>query len=310
MKQLKLHNKHYKTLLQSFTEWLDILGYAQGTVYLIPIKVQEFFYWLETQGHPHISNVTPTLVSNYYEYLKQRSNQYKGGALSNTYLNMHQTALRKLRDYLIAHNADTLLRVHLMAEKNDTEERSNILTQSQIKTLFKATQYSHTWYRIRLRDKAILTCLYSCGLRRSEVMNLDIKDVLFDRERIHIRKSKNYKERFVPFNSYNSRILEDYLYEARPNFYNFDSSDAFFISTKGGRITGQTLYNRVLAIAKATSDKAIIEKSITPHILRHSIATHLLEKGVPIESIKTFLGHSSLASTQLYTHLLKTISDE
>ncbi|MDE1208485.1 tyrosine-type recombinase/integrase, partial [Tenacibaculum larymnensis] len=101
-----------------------------------------------------------------------------------------------------------------------------------------------------------------------------------------------------------------YLYEARPNFYNFDSSDAFFISTKGSRITGQTLYNRVLAIAKATSDKAIIEKSITPHILRHSIATHLLEKGVPIESIKTFLGHSSLASTQLYTHLLKTISDE
>ena len=310
MKKLKLRNESYKALLQSFTEWLDILGYSEGTVYLVPIKVQEFFYWLESQGYTSISIVTPALVSRYYGYLKQRANQNKGGALSNTYLNMHQTALRKLRDYLIAHDINTALRVHLSAEKSDTDERTNILTQLQIKTLFKATEYSHSWERIRLRDKAMLACLYSCGLRRSEVVKLNIKDVLFDRQRIHIVKSKNYKERFVPFNSYSLSVLENYLYDCRSEFYGSNTSDAFFIGVKGSRVCGETIYNRIKAIAKATSDKTIIEKSITPHTLRHSIATHLLEKGVPIENIKTFLGHSSLASTQVYTHLLKTINDE
>lgn len=309
MKKLKLQSESYRIILASFTEWLDILGYAEGTVYLVPIKVQEFLYWLETQGHTNIVTVTPALVNQYYEYLKHRSNTSKSGALSNTYLNHHQTALRKLRDFLVAHNSDTLLRVHLKTEKNDTEERSNILTQLEVKQLFNATEYSHSWSRIRLRDKAILVCLYSCGLRRSEVISLKIKDVLFDLGRIHIRKSKNYKERFVPINSYNARILEDYLYESRPSFYKASSSDTFFVGTQGSSISGETIYNRVKAIVTATSDKTIMDKSITPHTLRHSIATHLLEKQVPMESIKTFLGHSSLASTQIYTHLLKTISN-
>jgi len=310
MKKLKLHNSSYKVLLQNFKEWLDILGYAEKTVYLMPIKIQEFFYWLEQKGYNGINHITPTEVKAYYQYLTQRSNEHKSGGLSNCYLNMHQSALRKLRDYLIAHNANTPLRIHLKHEKNDTEERNNILTQPEIKTFFEATDYSHFWERIRLRDKAMLTCLYSCGLRRTEAVSLDISDILFDRQRIHVRKGKNYKERFVPFNGYNLRVLEDYIYEARPEFYNADSSEALFISTKGTRVRGQTFYNRVKQISRATEDKTIIEKDISPHTLRHSIATHLLEQGVPIESIKTFLGHNSLVSTQIYTHLLKTITDE
>lgn len=310
MKKLKLHNRSYKVLLQNFKEWLDILGYADGTVYLMPIKIQEFFYWLEQKGYNGINQITPTEVKAYYQYLKQRGNERKGGALSNCYLNSHQSALRKLRDYLITHNANTPLRIHLKSEENDTEERSNILTQPEIKTLFEATNYSHFWERIRLRDKAMLTCLYSCGLRRTEAVSLNISDILFDRQRIHVRKGKNYKERFVPFNGYNLRVLEDYIYEARPEFYNANSSEALFISTKGRRVCGVTVLNRVKQISKATEDKTIIEKNISPHTLRHSIATHLLEQGVPIESIKTFLGHNSLVSTQIYTHLLKTITDE
>lgn len=307
MKQLKLENSSYKALLQSFKEWLDILGYAEGTVYLMPIKIQEFFYWLEKQGYSSIRSVSPREVKTYYAYLKQRANKRNSGALSNCYLNSHQSALRKLRDYLIAHNANTPLRIHLKSEEGDTEERSNILTQSEIKTLFKATASSHLWERIRLRDKAMLTCLYSCGLRKTEAVSLDVGDIIFDRQRIHVRKGKNNKERFVPVNSYNLRVLEDYIYEARPQFYNAGTSEALFISTKGTRARGATFYNRVKEISKATGDKNIIAKEISPHILRHSIATHLLQQGVVIENIKIFLGHSSLVSTQIYTHLVEKL---
>lgn len=310
MKKLKLENTSYRILLSSFTEWLDILGYAEKTVYGMPIMLQEFFYWLEQQGHKDLSTITPKEVKKYYQHLTQRANQRRGGGLSKCYLNKHQNTLRKFRNYLIQYNANTPLRVHLKYETNDTQERTNVLTQSEIKQLFETTAYSNSLECIRIRDKALLVCLYSCGLRRNETRQLDIRDILFDKERIHVRKGKNYKERFVPLNTYNLRILEDYIYEARPTFYNATTSEALFIGMKGTRLSGVTILDRVKAIANATDNKNIIHKNISPHTLRHSIATHLLQQKVPIESIKTFLGHSSLISTQVYTHLLKTITDE
>lgn len=310
MKKLKLENPSYRALLSNFKEWLDILGYTEKTVYGMPIMLQEFFYWLESQGHNNISKVTPQDVKKYYNQLKQRANQRRGGGLSNTYLNKHQNALRKFRNYLIAHNTDTSLRVHLRYEACNIEERTNILTQSEIKELFKATTYTHHWKRIQLRDKAMLSCLYSCGLRRNEAVQLDVSDIIFDKQRIYVRKAKNNKERFVPFNRHSLRILEEYIYDVRSQFYNPNHSEALFISTKGRRVHGMTILERVKKIAQATGNKTIIDKDISPHTLRHSIATHLLEQGVSIENIKTFLGHSSLVSTQVYTHLLKIINDE
>ena len=83
-----------------------------------------------------------------------------------------------------------------------------------------------------------------------------------------------------------------------------------FINKNGTRLLGMSFANRLKAIVQATNNKTIAEKGITLHILRHSIATHLLQHDVPLESIKTFLGHSSLESTQIYTHLLKSIENE
>ena len=91
---------------------------------------------------------------------------------------------------------------------------------------------------------------------------------------------------------------------------NLSLSEALFISKRGTRLNGMSLANRLQKIVQATNNKNIVEKQITLHILRHSIATHLLQKGVPLESIKTFLGHSSLESTQIYTHLLKTLEND
>ncbi|WP_161635299.1 tyrosine-type recombinase/integrase [Aquimarina macrocephali] len=310
MKKLKLESPSYRILLPSFTEWLDILGYAETTVYYLPSHLKEFFYWLECHGHTDVDTITTQLVKEYYQQLTQRANETRYGGLSKSYLNKHQQALKKFRDYLIQHDAKTPLRVHLKAENNPTEEKLNILIQPEIKELFTACSYSNKRKCIRIRDKAILTIFYSCGLRRNEAVHLDIKDILFDKERIYVRKGKNYKERFVPINKYNLQILEDYIYEARPEFTNHIKSEALFISQFGTRLQGMSFANRLKAIVTATENTKIIEKDITLHTLRHSIATHLLQKEVPLESIKHFLGHSSLESTQIYTHIVKTIENE
>lgn len=310
MKKLPLKNPSYKALLMSFKEWLDILGHAEKSVYGMPIKLREFFHWLEGQGLDNLDHVTPKHIKAYYSYLKMRPNQRRGGGLGNCYLNKHQSALRKLREYQIAHNVAAPLRIHLKNEENDTERRRNVLTQEQAKSLFTATESdSHPWERLRLRDRALLTCLYSCGLRRNEAVQLNVRDIHLERQRIHVRKGKNYKERSVPFNGHALQVLEGYIYGARPRFIdahgNRDPGDALFISDQGGRVCGMTVLESIKRIARATGDRDIIDKDISPHTLRHSIATHLLQKGVPIKRIKIFLGHSSLESTQIYTHLLK-----
>ncbi len=309
MKKLKLQNESFKLLVANYKEWLDILGYAESTVYYLPNHLQEFFYYLEQNTIKNINHITAKTVKDYYNLLKERANETRSGALSKSYLNKHQQALKKFKDYLQNHNHKGIS-IHLKSETNPTEEKLNILTQAEIKALFNATDYSHTENRFKLRDKAMLTILYSCGLRRTEAVSLDIKDILFDKERVYVRKGKNYKERFVPINRKNTEILEDYIYEARPEFYQSHLSEALFINKNGTRMQGMSFANRLQAIVQAANNNTITEKGITPHILRHSIATHLLQHNVELETIKTFLGHTSLESTQIYTHLLKTIKDE
>jgi len=309
VKKLKLYNESFILLVANYKEWLDILGYAESTVYQLPNHLQEFFYYLEQNSIRNINQITTKIVKEYYQELQQRANERQSGSLSKSYLNKHQQALKKFKEYLQNHNHKGI-NIHLKSEKQPTEEKLNILTQSEIKQLFKATEYSHSESRFKLRDKAILTVLYSCGLRRNEAVHLDLSDIYFDKERVFVRKGKNYRERFVPINRKNAEILEDYIYEARPEFYQSNLSEALFVNKNGTRMQGMSFANRLKAIVQATNNKTIAEKGITLHILRHSIATHLLQKEVPLESIKTFLGHSSLESTQIYTHLLKTIENE
>ena len=205
MKQLKLTNPSYKEILKDFKAWLDILGFSTTTIYYLPNHLKEFFHFLEQHHIKQINDLTVQHIENYYEYLKTRDNQRKEGALSQAYLNKHQQALFKFNEYLKQHHHKGIS-IHLKREKQNQRDSLQILTQEEIKALFKATDYSNNQERIRKRDKVILVLLYSCGLRRNETINLKIKDILFDKERIFVRKGKNYKERYVPINEFNFLI--------------------------------------------------------------------------------------------------------
>lgn len=308
MKSLQLQNHSYKVLLQDFKQWLDILGYAETTVYNLPNHLKEFFNYLECHGHSGINTITTQTVIDYYKHLQERPNQRRQGGLSKGYLNKHQQSLFKFREYLKHHNHKGI-NIHLKHEEKKNRDSLSVCSLQEIKQLFEATNYSHTEEKLQQRDKAILVCFYSCGLRRNEVVHLNVNDVLFDKERLFVRQGKNYKERFVPINKHSSRILEEYIYDYRPEFRNSKETEALFLNYRGTRLQGMSFANRLRAIIKATNNKDLQERNITLHSLRHSIATHLLEQGADIEHISKFLGHNSLESTQIYTHFLGMPSD-
>lgn len=306
MRKLHLKSESYKTILVSYQNWLSVLGYASTTVYNLPNHLREFFYYLEKHGHSHIGTITTQTVKEYYQQLSQRKNERRGGSLSKAFLNKHQQALKKFQKYLKEHNTNVKFGIHLKQEKTDKNPFINIVTQSEIKQLFNACEYTHMSEHFKARDKVILVLLYSCGLRRNEAMHMDCSDILFEKGRIYVRKGKNYKERFVPINKFNLEILEDYIYEHRNEFIKNYQTDALILSTKGKRASDLTIAGRLKEIIQATENQTLIDKGITMHTLRHSIATHLMQNKVSLQLISTFLGHASLESTQLYTHLAES----
>jgi integrase/recombinase XerD len=156
---------------------------------------------------------------------------------------------------------------------------------------------------MQARDRAMLAIFYGCGARRNEGVNIDVGDINFDRALLHVRKGKNYKERFVPISKAPLKYLQDYIYDQRPELLHGSKTEALFLSMHCKRMDGQTMLLRLKYLQHQTGNADLIEKEIGLHTLRHSIATHLLQAGMQLESIARFLGHSTLESTQIYTHL-------
>lgn len=311
MKSLALTNPSFRYLEESFKEWLDILGYAPSTVYYAPLHVRELLYHLESNNIKDIKQLDGRHIKAHYLKLKERSNKKRGGALSNSHLNKHIQAIRKFTDYLRQVGRLELAASPLRNEEADSG-RIVVLSEEEIQLLFTATgkpyetRISLSPERIeamQARDRAMLAIYYGCGLRRTEGASLNVSDIDFDRALLHVRKGKNYKERFVPISKTSLKHLQDYVYDHRPELLQGGKSEALFISQRGDRMTGAGLLLRLNVLLRGTENLELTEKEVGLHTLRHSIATHLLQAGMKLESISRFLGHSSLESTQIYTHL-------
>lgn len=304
MKQLTIKSESFRYVEKSFAEWLDVLGYAPQSVYYMPNYIRELLHYLEQNGTTTINKIDNKKIKEYYNQLKMRPNMRRGGGLSGASLNGHLNAIYKFMDYLRQSGRLILPLLKIPREKKSTEEMI-ALTQEEIQQLYKACEGGNAWQeRYDMRDKAMLAILYGCGLRRNEAYHLDVSDILFDRQLVHVRKGKNYKERFVPIGKTNLSYLQDYIYESRPQFIKDNKEPALLVSTQKARMQGQSMLYRLNLLIVRTENFLLREKQIGLHTLRHSIATHLLENGMSLENISRFLGHSSLESTQIYTHLV------
>lgn len=305
MRSLDIKTDAYKYAEQSFKQWLDIVGYAGMTVYNMSNQIREFFHWLEQKNIFQLNSISAQHIKQYYDYLKNRANTKESGALSPSYINKHRQALSTFIEYVHQTGRYGIPYVKLDGLKPDTE-KINVLTMDEIKQLYEASYVpdNSNWDdEISIRDRAILSIVYGCGLRRNEAAHLNMHDIDLEKNILHVRKGKGNKERLVPLNKGNIKHIEEYIYNARPLLTHGNKLEAFFVSIRSRRINAMTINLRLRILVQKTKNPLLIEKEPTLHTLRHSIATHLLSNGMKLEAIAKFLGHSSLESTQIYTHL-------
>lgn len=301
MTVLDLKSEEYRRLLTDFKEWLYLLGYSWQTTRGLPSAVRELLYSLEQEGHHQLTALTPENIEKHYSQLKSRPNQRRAGGLSNSYLNRHLWAYSKLWEYL-----SEVRKLHLPELPFQREEfvsnQYRTASKAEIEKLWSLCQKrkkSPEWKVATLgsRDEVLLALCYGCGLRRSEAEALDIEDMMLNRRRVRIKKSKNNKGRYVPMSSRVVAAVEDWMNTHRIEFYKPKrSNQALLLSERGDRITGQSLFLRLKALCRAVEIEPL-----TIHGLRHSVATHLLAAGMPLTAVSRFLGHSTLDSTQIYT---------
>ncbi|AWK02802.1 site-specific tyrosine recombinase XerD [Flavobacterium crocinum] len=156
------------------------------------------------------------------------------------------------------------------------------------------------------RNRAILETLYGCGLRVSELTTLKISDLFFDEGFIKIT-GKGNKERFVPIGSLTQKYIDIYKNAVRPNLnIKKGAEDTLFLNRRGNQLTRAMIFT----IIKDLAQKINLKKNISPHTLRHSFATHLLENGADLRSIQLMLGHESITTTEIYVHLDRSFLKE
>lgn len=281
-------------LLRGLEQWLKVLGYSELSIPTILQGVQQFMIWLDAKEIHHLDQLQATYANEYMEHEQQRLGKRSGKPLSAGHLNKQIEALQLFSKYL----RQTGKYATGFDLKRVEEQRAlpTYLTQVEIQQLYEVTADNV----LGMRDRAMLAVFYGCGLRLNEGVHLELRDVMRDKQILHVRKGKRYKERLVPMSAKTMAMITLYMDIARPQLLQQHQTDRLFLDANKGRpMQRQSLYIRVKALVR----KAKIKKKVGTHTLRHSIATHLLQSGMKLEQIQQFLGHSNMDSTQIYTHL-------
>ena len=298
-------SRQFLQLSESFALWMETLSYTAKTVKLATWHVNEFFSFLERNNVNHLKDFKNVHRSQYFEYLQHRPNCMNGGSLSANAINNHVTALRRLGKYLqLTGKASFTIKPELLK----VTETATFLSREEIRDLYKAAVNEDNVYN--QRDVAMLSLFYGCGIRASEGEALNVSDILFEKELVYVRKGKGYRERYVPLNKQVKTDLKNYitsqrneLLQACPATGGGNKTEALLLGRRGKRWSVHGMYGRLQLLKSQTNNETLKQKTFGMHILRHSIATHLLQSGMKLEYISRFLGHKSLETTQKYTHL-------
>jgi integrase/recombinase XerD len=299
-KNIIVVNENYRELAESFYRYILRLGYNAKGCKARKNYLCEFLHWMEQQGYTKIEKTTALQITNYYQYISERPSKKDGGILSQKTTHSH---MRIIRDLFIMLQNEGKVKINpcstLKFPYPQAREERTVLDQEEIQQLYKASETA--------QERAILSLAYGCGLRVGELVNCNIEDIRLREKLIIIPKGKGNKRRVVPLSNGVAKDLADYYYNEREDLtkgrdYKPNES-AFMLHSRGGRMMKGTYNKHLKILVERTENQEIKEKQITIHNLRHSIATHLLEQGIPVEQVRMFLGHSQLETTQLYTHI-------
>lgn len=296
-KRGELYTHAYQLLLSGFDTAVKAWGYRQtGNTYQNNVK--EFLVWLENNAKLKLNKLKPLDMVEYYEYLCNRPNIRKEGLLGSSTIDNNMFSVDLFFDYLL--EIELIDRKVLLPKrsKGDGKQRQ-IINLDEVKLLYSVCENK--------RDVAILDIAYGCGLRRSEIKDLNVFDVQLSKCLLIVREGKNGKRREIPLPERLVSELKDYLINERHTYFRKDQqqrTEAFLVNNKGQRMQGDHINERLKELIEKTQNAELISKEITLHCLRHSIATHLLEKA-PLEFVREFLGHTEIDTVHIYARRRK-----
>ena len=297
-------------LQRATDEYLDYLAIERGassnTVEGYGRDLRRYVTYLEGEGITTPQEVTRSAVAGYVGALQEVG-------LAPASVERAVSAIKGLHRFMVVeHICDEHPTADLPLPKKPAR-LPDVLSREQVDALLSESNFAYvddaakTPRRNALnrallqRDRTILEVLYGCGLRVSELCGLDLREVMLDDEVVRVL-GKGSKERVVPIMGAAARMMGEYLAQWRPTLLGARPTSAVFLNMRGGRISRQAVH----AICEKYGRIYAGREGLHPHTLRHSFATHMLEGGADLRIVQELLGHASIATTQLYTHVDRT----
>ena len=290
--------------LVGFTDWLGAMRYSEHTIKTRRTDLGYFIDWCEERGIRTPLEVTRAMLERYRQYVFAYRRQRDGLPLS---FNCQGTRLVAVRVFFRWMTRQHHLLFNPAGEldlpKKETRLPRHVLSVAEVAQIINAADLDAA-FGLGLRDRAILETLYSTGMRRAELVALDVVDVDVERGTVLIRLGKGKKDRMVPVGARALAWIARYADEVRAD--HVDDATALFLTRQGLRLTGKQLS----CIVKKAIDGAKLERveaggplNSSCHLFRHACATHMLENGADIRYIQALLGHADLGTTEIYTRV-------
>jgi len=277
--------------IKKFKRFLQIeKGLSPNSIYSYTYDLKKFSEFLSRDKKDILSATQEDIV----KFLKFEKNKKHN---SSRTLARSLAAIRQFYNFMSTTNSSMENPTVKIETPLIEKSLPDFLTAKEVDSLLGSISEDEVF---ELRDKTIFELLYSCGLRISEAVELILTDFDFVNRFITV-KGKGNKERIVPISNEAVRLMKRYLKESRPVIIGNRISDYIFISKKAEKLNRKSVWR----LLKGYVERTDITKNITPHTLRHSYATHLIENGADLRSVQELLGHVDISTTQIYTHLAK-----
>ena len=255
---------------------------SENTLQSYQRDIKQFETYIEKNEKDYLK-ITNVDIQEYIEYLKEINKK-------TSTISRNIASIRSFYQYLVRTKVVETDPTDNIQSPKIEKKAPSILTSEEVELLLEQPDLVELK---GIRDKAMLEFAYATGMKVTEIVMLNIEDVDLELGSV---KCKTGKERIIPLGKMSLKALKEYVEKVRDLLLRTDSEKALFVNINGKRLTRQGFWK----IIKYYKEQAHIEKDITPHVLRHSFATHLLQNGADLKSIQTMLGHSDILSTQIY----------
>ena len=280
-----------KELIAEFINYLSVeRGLSKNTIAAYSADLERFLAYLESKGIADIDRIKRQDIMNYL--LSRKDMNISGNSISRGLV-----AIKMFYRFLVQERLAREDVAGILESPKLIRPIPSVLLLSEVDSILKGPNLKDP---IGIRDKAAIELLYATGMRVSEIVDLPIEGLNLDMGFVKC-KGKGDKERIVPVGGKAREALSRYIENIRPAMAGKRHDTHLFLSRLGRKISRQTFWKMI----KKYTKMARIKKDITPHTLRHSFATHLLERGADLRVVQEMLGHADISTTQLYTHINK-----